>query len=72
MDRSPAALPAAPSVVAIATNRQITISAIPYIIIYIRAVTLLYMAAHFVASITRIAHPLATHISMQHPIRVIS
>lgn len=37
---APAALPAAPSVVAIVTNRQITISTIPYIIIYIRAVTL--------------------------------
>lgn len=40
VDRNPTALPAAPSVVAIVTNRQITISAIPYIIIYIRAVTL--------------------------------
>lgn len=40
VDRNPTALPAAPSVVAIVTNRQITISTIPYIIIYIRAVTL--------------------------------
>ena len=40
VDRNPTAHPAAPSVVAIVTNRQITISAIPYIIIYIRAVTL--------------------------------
>jgi len=37
---SPAALPAAPSVVAMVTTRKITITAIPYIIIYIRAVTL--------------------------------
>lgn len=48
VDRAPAALPAAPSVVAIATTRQITISTIPHIIIYIRAATLLYMAALFV------------------------
>lgn len=27
---------------------------------------------HFVAPITRFAHPLATHIPMQHTIRVIS
>mgnify|MGYP004543967257 CR=1 FL=1 len=48
VDRAPAALPAALGVVPTATTRQITISTIPHIIIYIRAVTLLYMAVHFV------------------------